>query len=71
MAKAVEAGWPKLKIEEAAAKKQARLDSGLDVLVGVNKWTVKDDAKYEKTRNISSQEVRRTEQSRTEQNRTP
>lgn len=37
MAKAVESGMPKLRIEEAAAKKQARIDSGQEVIVGVNK----------------------------------
>ena len=36
MTKAIEAGIPKLRIEEAAAKKQARIDSGVDVIVGVN-----------------------------------
>ncbi|MEN1783595.1 MAG: methylmalonyl-CoA mutase [Bacteroidota bacterium] len=38
MTKALEAGIPKLRIEEAAAQKQARLDSGQEVLVGVNKY---------------------------------
>ncbi len=38
MAKAVESGMPKLRIEEAAARKQARVDSGQDVIVGVNKY---------------------------------
>ncbi|CAI2348787.1 unnamed protein product [Caenorhabditis sp. 36 PRJEB53466] len=38
MAKAVASGMTKLKIEEAAAKKQARIDSGKDVIVGVNKY---------------------------------
>ena len=38
MAAAVESGLPKLRIEEAAARKQARLDSGADVVVGVNKF---------------------------------
>ena len=38
MAKAIETGVPKMRIEEASAKKQARLDSGQDVLVGVNKY---------------------------------
>ena len=37
MAKAIEAGLPKLRIEESAAKKQARIDRGEDVIVGVNK----------------------------------
>jgi methylmalonyl-CoA mutase len=38
MAKAIESGMPKLRIEEAAAKKQARIDSGQDTVVGVNKY---------------------------------
>jgi len=38
MTKAIEAGFPKMKIEEAAAKKQARIDSSKDVIVGVNKF---------------------------------
>lgn len=38
MTKAIEAGIPKLRIEEAAARKQARIDSGEDIIVGVNKY---------------------------------
>ncbi|TAG70039.1 MAG: methylmalonyl-CoA mutase, partial [Runella slithyformis] len=38
MTKAIEAGLPKMRIEEAAARKQARIDSGKDVIVGVNKF---------------------------------
>jgi methylmalonyl-CoA mutase len=38
MTKAIEAGLPKMKIEEAAAKKQARIDSGQDIVVGVNRF---------------------------------
>ena len=38
MTKAVEAGIPKLRIEEAAARRQARVDRGEDVIVGVNKF---------------------------------
>ncbi|RMF10313.1 MAG: methylmalonyl-CoA mutase [Alphaproteobacteria bacterium] len=40
MTKAVEAGLPKLNIEEAAARKQARIDRGEEVVVGVNKYTI-------------------------------
>ena len=40
MAKAIESGIPKLRIEEAAAKKQARIDRGEDVIVGVNKFQI-------------------------------
>ncbi|HKL18992.1 MAG TPA: methylmalonyl-CoA mutase [Halalkalibaculum sp.] len=38
MAKAIETGLPKMRIEEAAAKKQARIDSGQDTIVGINKY---------------------------------
>ncbi|GAB1856939.1 methylmalonyl-CoA mutase [Flavobacteriaceae bacterium MHTCC 0001] len=45
MIKAIEAGIPKMRIEEAAAKKQARIDSGQDIIVGVNKYQLeKEDA---------------------------
>ncbi len=44
MTKAIEAGIPKLRIEEAAARKQARIDSGQDIIVGVNEYRlVKED----------------------------
>lgn len=47
MAKAIETGLPKMRIEEAAAKKQARIDSGHDVIVGVNKYGADEDAEIE------------------------
>lgn len=47
MAKAIETGLPKLRIEEAAARKQARIDSGKDVIVGVNMYQVEDDMEIE------------------------
>ena len=40
MTKAIEKGIPKLRIEEAAARKQARIDSGKDVIIGVNKFAL-------------------------------
>ena len=43
MTKAIEAGIPKLRIEEAAARKQARIDSGQDVIVGVNKYKLEKE----------------------------
>ena len=43
MAKAIETGVPKMRIEEAAARKQARLDAGKDVLVGVNKYQLEEE----------------------------
>ncbi len=47
MAKAIETGVPKLRIEEASARKQARLDSGQDILVGVNKFQTKEKSDIE------------------------
>ncbi len=43
MAKAIESGMPKLRIEESAAKKQARIDQGKDVIVGVNKYKLPNE----------------------------
>lgn len=43
MAKAIETGIPKMRIEEAAARKQARIDSGKDVIVGVNKYRLEKE----------------------------
>jgi len=47
MARAVESGMPKLRIEEAAAKRHARIDRGLDVVVGVNKYRLDTQAPIE------------------------
>lgn len=44
MAKAIETGVPKSRIEEAAARKQARIDSGKDVIVGINHHRLKEEA---------------------------
>ncbi len=44
MTKAIEAGIPKIRIEEAAAKKQARIDSNQDIIVGVNKFRLEEEA---------------------------
>jgi methylmalonyl-CoA mutase len=43
MSKAIETGLPKMRIEEAAARKQARIDSGKDVIVGVNRFEISDE----------------------------
>ncbi len=43
MTKAIEAGIPKLRIEEASARKQARIDSGQDIIVGVNKYRLEKE----------------------------
>lgn len=47
MTKAIERGLPKLRIEEAAAAKQARIDSGEDVIVGVNKYLTDEKPDFE------------------------
>ncbi len=47
MAKAIGAGLPKLRIEEAAARTQARIDSGKQVIVGVNRYQARDEAPVE------------------------
>ena len=47
MTKAIEAGIPKMRIEEAAAIKQAKIDSGQDAIIGVNLFTTADDNAFE------------------------
>jgi methylmalonyl-CoA mutase len=47
MAKAIEEGLPKLRIEEAAARKQARIDSGKDLIVGVNVFRFEEDLQFD------------------------
>src|SRR5690242_15227704 len=73
MTKAVEAGIPKLRIEEAAARRQARVDRGEDVIVGVNKFQLKDEAPVDvldidnvKVRNGQIARLKKTKASRDE-----
>ncbi|MBL7921408.1 MAG: methylmalonyl-CoA mutase [Bacteroidia bacterium] len=47
MAKAIETGIPKMRIEEAAARKQARIDGGKDIIVGVNRYKIEDDTQMD------------------------
>jgi len=47
MAKAIETGMPKMRIEEAAARRQARIDQGKDIIVGVNKYQIEEDVNLE------------------------
>lgn len=47
MAKAIEAGVPKMRIEEAAAKRQARIDSGKDGIIGVNRFQVSEETQLD------------------------
>lgn len=63
MTKAIEAGIPKLRIEEAAARKQARIDSGHDVIVGVNKYRLaKEDPLV--ILDVDNQKVRQSQMER-------
>ncbi|WP_376777096.1 methylmalonyl-CoA mutase [Flavobacterium covae] len=66
MTKAIEAGIPKLRIEEAAARKQARIDSGQDIIVGVNKYRLeKEDPLH--ILEVDNQTVRKQQIERLEQ----
>ena len=47
MARAIETGMPKMRIEESAARRQARIDQGKDVIVGVNKYRITDESPVE------------------------
>jgi len=58
MTKAVESGMPKLRIEEAAARRQARVDRGDETIVGVNKYRLADESPID-SRDIDNAEVRR------------
>lgn len=63
MTKAVMAGMPKLRIEEAAARRQARIDSGEDVIVGVNKYRLENEAELP-VRDIDNSAVRESQSQR-------
>jgi methylmalonyl-CoA mutase len=63
MAKAIERGLPKLRIEEAAAKKQARIDRGEDVIVGVNKFQL-DEQDAVDILEIDNEQVRESQLAR-------
>jgi methylmalonyl-CoA mutase len=66
MTKAVESGWAKLKIEQCAAEKQARIDSGKDVIVGVNKYQP-DKEELVEIREIDNTAVRESQIARLKQ----
>ncbi|GAB3541315.1 methylmalonyl-CoA mutase [Spirosoma fluminis] len=66
MTKAIETGLPKLRIEEAAARKQARIDGGKDVIVGVNRYRPTSETTIELL-NIDNQAVRETQIRRLQQ----
>ncbi len=65
MTKAIEAGIPKIRIEEAAARKQARIDSDQDIIVGVNKYRL-DKEDPISTLEVDNQTVRNTQIERLE-----
>lgn len=66
MAKAIESGLPKMRIEEAAARKQARIDSGKDIIVGVNKYQTKEAPDFDilevDNAKVREQQIARLEQ---------
>ena len=66
MTKAIASGMAKLRIEEAATKKQARIDAGEDVVVGVNKY-VSDEAEKVDVRSIDNESVRRSQAEKLQQ----
>lgn len=65
MTKAIEAGIPKLRIEEAAARKQARIDSGQDIIVGVNQYRLEKEDPLQ-ILDVDNQKVRRGQMERLE-----
>lgn len=66
MTKAIEAGIPKLRIEEAAARKQARIDSGQDIIVGVNQFRLEKEDPLD-ILDVDNQLVRKQQVERLEQ----
>ncbi|MDZ4715968.1 MAG: methylmalonyl-CoA mutase [Cytophagales bacterium] len=66
MTRAIENGVPKLRIEEAAAEKQARIDSGLEVIVGVNRFTTEDKPDFQ-IREVNNDAVRQEQVQRLQQ----
>ena len=68
MVRCVDSGWAKLKIEASAAEKQARIDSGQDVIVGVNKYKLATEADID-TRDVDNVMVRDNQVARLKQMR--
>ncbi|MBI5862138.1 MAG: methylmalonyl-CoA mutase [Rhodocyclales bacterium] len=66
MTQAVQSGWAKLQIEKCAAEKQARIDSGKDVIVGVNKYKLKEEAPID-TLDVDNHAVRDSQIARLKQ----
>lgn len=63
MSKAIEAGIPKMRIEEAATRKQARIDAGKDVIVGVNRFVTETEDNFE-VREVDNQAVLASQKAR-------
>ena len=59
MTKAIVSGMPKLRIEESAARRQAKIDSGAETIVGVNKYRLATEDTNFEVRRIDNSEVRR------------
>jgi len=72
MTKAIAAGIPKMRIEEAAARTQARIDAGKQTIVGVNKLLVTDEAKIDilkvDNKSVREQQIAKLERLRAERN---
>jgi methylmalonyl-CoA mutase len=66
MTKAVESGMPKLRIEESAARRQARIDRSEEVVVGVNKYALEEDGHDFDLRDVDNTEVRQSQIERLE-----
>lgn len=69
MAKAIETGLPKMRIEEAAARKQARIDSGNEIIVGVNRYQTDENSQIE-IREVDNTEVRKAQINKLEEIKT-
>jgi methylmalonyl-CoA mutase len=72
MAKAIETGIPKMRIEEAAARRQARIDSGKDIIVGVNAYQTSDKTQIDilevDNTKVRKQQIERLQKLRAERN---
>jgi len=74
MAKAIEKGIPKLRIEEAAARKQAKIDSGKEIIVGVNEYLVENEEPLEilevDNNSVRKSQIERLNHTKTNRNNT-
>ena len=74
MAKAIETGLPKMRIEEAAARRQARIDSGKEVIVGVNRYRYEQDEPIQvlevDNRAVREKQIRRIQEVKARRNET-